>query len=249
MGGKKTKGEEQSLKSNMWMVTFSDLIMLLLTFFVLLLTMSSMDGKRLKGLISHFKGATGALELSGTWKVQRLKNLIRVYYKDPTSLIVIDYNTLSELLMPTQVKSKRKMQEIIDEFEEMVDITDDDRGIVLSFHENILFQAGETTIRKEVFPVLDAIDSAISDCPNNVRVMGHTDDKKVHSEKYGSNWELSSYRGLAVLDYFLKKKNHPPERFSVGGYGPSKPLHPNDSPKNRALNRRVEVIIEHLKEG
>jgi chemotaxis protein MotB len=67
----------------------------------------------------------------------------------------------------------------------------------------------------------------------------------VHSELYESQWELSAYRGLSVLEYFLKEKGLSPSRFSVGGYGPSRPLYPNDTPKDRALNRRVEIIFKH----
>jgi chemotaxis protein MotB len=78
--------------------------------------------------------------------------------------------------------------------------------------------------------------------------MGHSDSTPMNDEIYGSNWELSTYRGISVLDYLLTKKGLSPSRFAVGGSGSSKPLYPNTSQKNRSLNRRVEIIFKHLKE-
>jgi chemotaxis protein MotB len=79
--------------------------------------------------------------------------------------------------------------------------------------------------------------------------MGHTDDVPIKNARYDSNWELSAARGLSVLDFFIKDKNLPPSRFTVGGYGPSRPLISNNTPKNRAINRRVEIIFKHIGEG
>jgi chemotaxis protein MotB len=79
--------------------------------------------------------------------------------------------------------------------------------------------------------------------------MGHTDNIPIKSKIYKSNWELSAYRGLSVLDYFLKEKGLSPSRFYVGGYGAFRPIYPNDTAKRRALNRRVEIIFKHIKEG
>jgi len=79
--------------------------------------------------------------------------------------------------------------------------------------------------------------------------MGHTDNVPISSPKYASNWELSVYRGLYVLAYFIDEKKIPPERFSVGGYGDSRPFNPNTTARNRASNRRVEIIFRPIREG
>jgi chemotaxis protein MotB len=130
-----------------------------------------------------------------------------------------------------------------------IDLSDDNRGVVLAFNENILFEAGKVSIKKEIFPILDEIADAIYECPNDILIMGHTDNIPVKSKIYKSNWELSAYRGLSVLDYFLKEKGLSPSRFYVGGYGAFRPIYPNDTAKRRALNRRVEIIFKHIKEG
>lgn len=230
--------EGQAVDSSAWMVTFSDLIMLLLTFFVLLLSMSSMDQRKLKEIILHVKEAAGLLEFSGSRGITDLATFIKRHRKEKETYFMIDRDLLRYLFMPS-MESDRKMEEIIH-------IIDDERGIVISFQEDIMFDPGEATLKKEAFPVLDTIARAIGSSPNNILIMGHTDNVPVQGKLYESKWELSSYRGLSVLEYFLKEKGLSPSRFSVGGYGPSRPLYPNDTPENRALNRRIEIIFKNL---
>jgi len=242
--GKNHGGEGQHLNPSMWMVTFSDLLMLLLTFFVMLLTMSSMDKKKLKEIFIYLKEAVGVLELAGTSGITDLANLVQKYSESQTSY-VIDRRLLTDLFIPL-VKPGEDLEQRFKDLSELIEITDDERGIVFSFQERILFDSGEARIKHEAFPVLESLVEAIEGCPNDILIMGHTDNIPIHSELFTSNWELSAYRGLSVLEYFLEQKGLPPARFCVGGYGPSRPLHPNDTPKNRILNRRVEIIFKHL---
>jgi chemotaxis protein MotB len=234
--------EENEIDPNAWMVTFADLVMLLLTFFVLLLTMSSMDAKKLKNLMTHFNASTGVLELSGAGKVYNLGGFINKY-NDTESLLVIDQKQFL-----TKIKLVSNIKNMLKDIGNDITLSDDERGVAITFHGNILFDPGKTTLRKEAYPVLDIIADAIEECPNDILIMGQTDNTPVKSEIYGSNWELSAYRGISVLDYFLKKKGLSPSRFSVGGYGSSRPLFPNTTQKNRSLNRRVEIIFKHLRE-
>ena len=234
--------EEEKIDPNAWMVTFADLVMLLLTFFVLLLTMSSMDTKKLRNLMTHFKASSGVLELSGSGEVYNLGGFINKY-NDTDSLLVVDQkHFLSKIKLVSNIKKMLK------DIGNDITLADDERGVALSFHGNILFDPGKTILRKEAFPVLDVIAEAIEECPNDILIMGQTDNTPVQSEIYRSNWELSAYRGISVLDYFLMKKGLSPSRFSVGGYGSSRPLFPNTTPKNRSLNRRVEIIFKQIKE-
>ncbi|MDY7038004.1 MAG: flagellar motor protein MotB [Thermodesulfobacteriota bacterium] len=243
---KMKKDMDEGLKpdSNAWMVTFSDLVMLLLTFFVLLLTMSSMDSKKLKSMFTHFRGATGVLEFVGTMEISGLPSLVQGY-NTLDSVLVIDHNKLKDLFVPSEGLGKN-MEKKIKEFDKLIGIEDDERGIIMSFQEEIFFSPGGVTLKKEVFPFLNSIADTIEACPNDILIMGHTDNIPFQSTLYESNWELSLYRGLSVLSFFLEEKGLSPLRFSVGGYGPSRPLKPNDTPKNRVANRRVEIIFRQL---
>ena len=232
--------EEQKIDPNSWMITFADLVMLLLTFFVLLLTMSSMDTKKLRDLMTHFRESTGVLEFSGAGQVYKLGAFVNKY-NDTDSLLVIDQKHFL-----TKIKLVSNITNMLKDLNNNITLSDDERGISLSFHGNILFESGKTTLRKEAYPVLDIIADAIEECPNDILIMGHSDNTPIKDEAYGSNWELSAYRGISVLNYFVNKKGLSPSRFSVGGVGSSWPLYPNINQKNRSLNRRVEIIFKHI---
>ena len=227
---------------NAWMVTFADLIMLLLTFFVLLLTMSSMDTKKLRKLMTHFTEATGVLEFAGSEKVSDFSSFISKY-NDSDSLLVVDQEQFL-----TEIKISSEIKNMLKNIDRKVDLSDDERGVVLAFNENILFESGKVSLKKEISPILDEIADAIYECSNDILIMGHTDNIPIKNKAYQSNWELSAYRGLSVLDYFLNEKKLPPSRFYVGGYGSVRPAYPNDTAKRRSLNRRVEIIFKHIKE-
>lgn len=236
-------GEAKAENTGAWMVTFSDLIMLLLTFFVLLLTMSSLDQKALKELISHLQDSTGVLEFSGLGEINSMKSIIEKY-NTSDSKIVISHDKLAELSGLKLIKAKT-----LKDLDTLIKITDDERGIVFSFHENIFFKPGTTSIDTANIGVLKSIAAAIDDSANDILIMGHTDNTPIKTAKYPTNWELSNYRGLTVLNYFLTEAKLDPQRFAVGGYGFSRPLKPNDTFENRATNRRVEIIFQPLEES
>jgi len=168
-------------------------------------------------------------------------------YNTSDSKIVISHEKLVELCLPT-LEAAKKMQKNTENIGDLIKISDDERGISLSFHENIFFQSGMTTIKKENYAFLDTIADAINDCPNNILIMGHTDSTPVKKGDYQSNLDLSAYRGMAVLDYFISKKQLDPERLAVGGYGPFRPLNSNEHQVGKSTNRRVEIIFKPLRE-
>ena len=78
---------------------------------------------------------------------------------------------------------------------------------------------------------------------NHVRVEGHTDNVPINTKRFPSNWELSTSRAVNVIKYFIRQRKVKPQRLSAVGYGESKPVFSNDTPENRARNRRVEIVI------
>lgn len=237
---------EGSDNSNAWMVTFSDLVMLLLTFFVLLLTMSSLDQKAAKELISHLKNSTGVLEFTGLTEIGSLASFMENINNSQKD-IMIDHETLSSMCQPT-FDAVRQALGSEERMRNPLEISQDERGVSLSFHENIFFKSGMETISKESYALLDTIASAVADSPNDILIMGHTDKTPVKQGRYRSNLELSAYRGLAVLDYFINAKKLDADRFSVGGYGALRPFKPNNSLIGDPANRRVEIIFKPIRE-
>jgi len=116
--------------------------------------------------------------------------------------------------------------------------------IVININNKILFESGSADLRKKVYGSLDKIKGILSEYPENrIMVEGHTDDVPIHTREFRDNWQLSTERALSVLGYLLKNTRLRPERFSAVGFGQFNPIVPNDTERNRALNRRVDITV------
>lgn len=116
--------------------------------------------------------------------------------------------------------------------------------LVINIDDRISFDSGYANLKKEVLPSLKKIREILSQFPEySIVVEGHTDNIPMKSQKFRDNWELSTERALAVLGYLLQDKNLNPVRFSAAGYGEHRPLVSNATKENRALNRRVDIVV------
>ena len=231
------------MDSNGWLTTFADLVMLLLTFFVMLLSMSSMDAKKLKETFSRFQGAPGVLELGSNQEIASLSEFVRTY-ENTDHLLVVDNALMEKLLVPVQETSPDRIKEVLEKIDTLFDITVDPLGVAVSFHGDLFFSPGKAGIREEMIPFLDTLAKAIDECDNDIFIVGHTDNISARGSVFGSNRQLSLKRAEAVLDYFVNHRHIPSRRFAVGGYGADRPMVPNDTPENRNKNRRVQIIFK-----
>jgi chemotaxis protein MotB len=116
--------------------------------------------------------------------------------------------------------------------------------LVINIDDKISFDSGYANLKKEVLPSLKKIREILSQYPEySIVVEGHTDNIPMRSKKFRDNWELSTERALAVLGYLLEDSNLNPVRFSAAGYGEHRPLVSNSTKENRALNRRVDIVV------
>lgn len=118
-----------------------------------------------------------------------------------------------------------------------------EEGVVLVLQDSILFDPGEAEVLEQGQLFLDEIGGLLEGMPNNVRIEGHTDTRPIANYRYPSNWELSGARASSVIRYLIDEFDIDDGRFSLIGYGEVKPVAKNDTDKNRAKNRRVEIII------
>ena len=118
----------------------------------------------------------------------------------------------------------------------------EDRGLVVSLPQTILFAAGDDKISKDAFPVIEQIVDAIGKLPNRVILCGHADSTPVHG-RFRSNWELSAARSLRILELLVERYGIDESRLSVSSDGANRPVASNDTPDGRATNRRVEIVI------
>jgi len=116
--------------------------------------------------------------------------------------------------------------------------------LVINIDDRISFDSGYANLKKEVLPSLKKIREILSQFPEySIVVEGHTDNIPMRSQRFRDNWELSTERALAVLGYLLQDTNLNPVRFSAAGYGEHRPLVSNATKENRALNRRVDIVV------
>ncbi len=218
-----------------WITSYADMTQLLLTFFVLLFAFSSIDAIKFRQAVISLQGALGVLSggpqiLSpGELPVPKPPGEARPSGTDEITLEGIRAEVLSFL----------ERRELSDEVH--LELTE--RGLVVSFMDRVLFELGRADLAAEPQRVLSDVASILAKIPNDIRIEGHTCDLPIQTPKFPSNWELSTARACAVLRYFIESAGLAPERFTAMGYGQFKPKAPNTSEANRALNRRVDIVI------
>lgn len=233
----KKREEEVPPGAPLWSLTYGDFMSLLLCFFVLLFALSTIDVARFKEIVSSIQGALGVLEGG-----PRVFHPSEIPVPKPPSQL--SPSGVVQLKLAGLMKEiERKLIEQAHLSPEKVSVRIDERGLVVTFLDNVFFDIGKANLRPEMIPVLDALAEVLKKIPNAVRIEGHTCDLPINTPQFPSNWELSAARAIAVLRYLVEKQGIPPERLIAVGYGQYRPLVPNTSEENRRKNRRVEVVI------
>ena len=227
---KKKRSTEDDINTNSWIDTYADTITLLLTFFILLYSISIVDSQKLRELSQALQNS-----LSGSSEITNIEDVKDLKIQTGNS----NYEDLSEKL--NKIIEKNGLTEVIK-------IREEDRGIVLQLDETILFDSGRADLKDYSREVLETITTIITNTDNDVLVEGNTDDVPMNNERFASNWELSTARAVSVVRYFVETKNLNPTRFAVKGYGQYKPLVDNSTPENKTINRRVDILIVEQKE-
>jgi len=210
-----------------WLLTYADLITLLLAFFIVMYSMSQIDAKRFgkvaEALNSVLRGGQVVIDREGHSK------------KTGHGLLKFGDLRMIQQQIEESFQNLGKQEEIQTEKTE--------RGLVVHIMESALFKEGSARLEPRAVDVLDLVAEHIKGLPNHIRIEGHTDDRPISTSIYPSNWELSSARATEVVRYFAENHMIPPDRVSALGYSKYRPVRPNNSIENRALNRRVDVVI------
>ena len=226
------KGPPQSAekdRSERWLLTYSDLITLLLIFFIVLYSMSAVDAKKFNEMSQSLSVAFGSGGKNGVLTGGRSIAPGEKVFKERREML------------NTQEKIRRMIAQKGLEGKVSTDVTD--RGLVISVKDTVLFAAGSADLTERAAEVIAGVANILSSTPNAIRVEGHTDTVPIHTSRFPSNWELSTTRAICVLRYFIQSGHISPERLSAAGYGEYKPAFPNSSERNRALNRRVDIVL------
>ena len=224
--------------STLWLISFSDLMTLLLTFFVLLLSMSSMDSTVITR-ISSFSDSAAPIAASGAGRMSDRVRLAVKLLREPEN-IMTQNDRIKDLLFPDDVLPPEMNKA---DARQNLQILAHPEGVVIVMTDGLLFAEGSADLDARGLKLLDALTPVIHGVNADVNISGHTDSAVVPPP---GNDELSAMRAMAVLQRFLAGKV-PADRFSISGYGSDKPMFPNDTPDNRSKNRRVEILLKTAK--
>jgi chemotaxis protein MotB len=226
-GAKREKKPDEGAPG--WMVTFADLMTLLLTFFVLLLSMSTLDNQKVKLALGSLRGALGVLQGGGQPREGR---------KEISSMPRIAQGEMK--IMTTLERVVEKQSDRVSN--DMIQIGHKDEKVFVAIDDSMLFAPGSTEILPSAYPFLDDLSAAMTDSTAVAEFIGHADDT-APSGYYESNWEVAAARALAVLIYVQRAGPIEGHRLKASSHGEFLPRYENDSAAGRARNRRVEIIF------
>ena len=226
---KRQHEEEHGGNHERWLLTYSDMITLLMIFFIVMYSMSQVDKNKFAAVAEQLSvvlggGSIVTTETAGQGGI--LKDM------PPTSLD----NAMNQ--------AQETLEKYIEEnnLGSMARVYRDERGMVISLNEGLLFKSGSAEIDKNSKEVLMKVSGAIKKLPNYIRVEGFTDNVPIKNSYFASNWELASQRAINVGQIMIDN-GLIPELLSTVSYGEYRPLYPNDSDEHRSLNRRVDIIV------
>ena len=228
---------------NAWMVTFADLCTLLLSFFVLLFSMSSLNARAFRSTFQSFSKASGILELKADERVAlRPYQLVRDICKNLADLEKLDVVNTDKIRQADHI-SDRDAQRMISGNAIWYQELKNEAGFSFILGQQLLFESGQAILNPKAHPILDKLAQFMKLGLYAIYIDGHTDDVPIHSERFPSNEELSLARAEAVMEYLVVSRGVNPRLFALGGYGSSHPMVSNIAGSQKALNRRVELIF------
>jgi chemotaxis protein MotB len=249
-----------------WVMTFADLMTLLMCFFVLLLAFSEMDAAKFKQLSGSMKDAFGVQAEIEVRTIPKGTSVVAQEFSpgrpDPTALPTVrqhtvdsNRNTLDALEREVKEieearKHAKRLRLALKEELNKGDISIQTEGMKVIIHimENASFESGMADLRTAFRPALVKIADLIDNNSGEVTISGHTDNVPISNERFRSNWDLSTSRAVSVAHELLQVSKLNPENIIVTGHADTRPRAPNDSNENRAKNRRVDIAIVRGKE-
>ncbi|ACZ19556.1 OmpA/MotB domain protein [Thermanaerovibrio acidaminovorans DSM 6589] len=233
---RKKKQPEGPTGAPLFMATYGDMVTLLLTFFVFLYSFSSIDVQKFQKMIFSFQGALGVLPGGKT-----IQEDAGVYQ----GKVGQDAGDSIKRTQEFKEGIARQLQALAKEegLQSQMKVHVDQRGVTVSMSEQFLFAPGSAELSPFARRVLFKVGQVLRVVRFPLSFEGHTDNTPMEGGLYGDNWGLSAARAAAVASYMVNRIGLSDKNVQAVGYGPSKPLVPNDTPEHRAINRRVDIVI------
>lgn len=213
--------DEDSTKDR-YLLTYADLITLLLGLFIILYAISNIDIIKYKkisaalGDVFGNKGNIVGLEKTDITNQQTPNDRLK--------------NELSGLVADMKINKSVRFEE-------------DKRGVVIHILDNLLFASAKAELSDQSKSVLHRLSDILKKLPNDIRIEGHTDNVPIRSDVFPSNWHLSVSRALNTAYYLISVEKLSPDKISIAGYAEYKPIDTNETPEGRGSNRRVDIVV------
>lgn len=237
----KKKQEEIPENTERWMLTYLDMITLLMAFFCILFAMANVDATKFKKVAQSMSLAFGTG--GGGGGSSMLTNFSGTGIAPQTA---ISANSLIQLRENNEYKA---IIRLIREYSakeglsKSVKASITERGLVVNLADSVLFSSGSAELSAKAREVLDRLAELLFKTGSVIRVEGYTDNVPIHNARYQSNWQLSTDRATNVIMYWLSKYPEQSPNLSAAGYGEFHPVASNETEEGRAANRRVEIVV------
>jgi chemotaxis protein MotB len=247
--------EEEHENHERWLVTYADVLTLLMVLFIVLFSMSEVDKRKFEQLRAGFQEQFGngpTLLDGGNGLREEQATPEQLSLEVQAAVAALDEKRERDSAVQRETSNLEEVQHQITRsltdrgLADSVRFRIDERGLVVTVvTDQVLFELGSADLRPAGRTVLDAIGPALVPMPNPVTVEGHTDDLPINGGRFQSNWELSTERATKVLRYLIDAQGLPPARMSAAGYADTRPIAEN-TPATRGANRRVVVIVRAI---
>ncbi len=230
--------------SERWLLTYSDLITLLMIFFVVMYTMSQVDSQKYNAL-----SASLASSLSPSFTVIDYGTGVGNPKKDTSSSIKTspeEYPLTSEATLTTPSKElQEQLQNYLNthDLNKQVKMSVEPRGLIISLKENVFFESGKANIQPGYKQNILEIADLLTQLNCEVLIEGHTDNVPIHSTEFPSNWELAATRAINVVHLFVEEAHFDPTLLSATSYGEYHPIASNETIEGRSQNRRIDIVL------
>ena len=259
----KRKKEEPQKPSKAWMDTFADLMNLLLCFFVLLFSMSTVDAQKFEAIAASFSQTfsifnggqisigKGMLLGNGVSQLNELEQYMDSMGKLAENEEVAEeideiQQRLEEAKLAESEKLAERIEEAIEEsqMEDKIQLDFTSQYVQLTLKGAILFDSGSASLKKDAMPVIERVALILERyAESEIEIEGHTDNVPIHTSRFANNNELSSARALSMFDYLVENTALEPAKIKHSGRGEYLPIADNSTPEGRAKNRRIEIKI------
>lgn len=244
--GRKKSGDGDCPMIPGWLVTYGDLMSLLLVFFILLQSFSTIQDSDFKKAIGSILIALGLQPLGETMIVTPMVGKNGIGKASATS----DSESENEEMMEDiQQEINAMLKDSLNkDLAESIKMQVTKKGLQISISDSVIFSSGSAALQEKFKIVLTAIGKVVAPRMDKYEMVveGHTDNQPINTAQFPSNWELSVNRALAVLKFMLNKSKLPPDKVTAVGYGEYRPVNDNLTPLNRSKNRRVEIYLNSI---